>query len=111
MLNKNIIVYAENVVHNYIEMTSGSNITPAIDMLSEALRKLLAEDVYEQWVRDSIEKVNMLYSACKLLTHPNVDTVLFSDIVIKLTADVIDYNELNELITMAQAKIRAYSAK
>ena len=111
MLNKNIIVYAENVVHNYIEMTSGSNVTPAIDMLSEALRKLLAEDVYEQWVRDSIEKVNMLYSACKLLTHPNVGTVLFSDIVIKLTADVIDYNELNELITRAQAKIRAYSVK
>ena len=110
MLNKNIIVYAEDIVRSYVEMTSGTNVIPTIDMLSEALRRLLAEDLYEQWVRDSIEKVNMLYSACKLLTHPKMDTVLFSDIVIRLTADTIDYNDLNKLITMAQAKIRAYNS-
>ena len=109
MTNKNIIVYAEDIVRSSVEMTRGGNVIPAIDMLGEALRRLLNENIEEQWVRDSVAKVNMLYSACKLLTHPNVDTVLFADIVIKLTADVIDYNGLNELITMAQAKIRAYS--
>ena len=111
MTNKNIIIYVEDIVRNCVEMTTGVNVSPAIDMLSDALRRLLAEDVEEQWVRDSVTKVNMLYSACKLLTHPNVDTIMFSDIVIKLTSDTIDYNELNKLITLAQAKIRAYSVK
>ena len=111
MLNKNIIIYVEDIVRSCVEMTSGCNVTPAIDMLGEALRRLLAENVEEQWVRDSIEKVNMLYSACKLLTHPNVDPITFSDIVFRLTSDTIDYNELNKLITMAQARIRAYSVK
>ena len=111
MLNKNIIIYVEDIVRSCAEMTSGGNVAPAIDMLGEALRRLLNENIEEQWVRDSIEKVNMLYSACKLLTHPNVDTIMFSDIVFRLTSDTIDYNELNKLITLAQARIRAYSVK
>lgn len=111
MLNKNIIVYAEDIVRNCVELTSGDNVIPAIDMLAEALRKLLDEDIEEQWVRESIRKVNMLYSACRLLTHPKMVTILFADIVTKLTADVIDYNGLDELIIMAQAKIRANSDK
>lgn len=111
MLNKNIIVYAEDIVRNCVKLTSGGNVTPAIDMLSEALRKLLDEDIEEQWVRDSVTKVNMLYSTCRLLTHPKIDTVLYSDIVIRLTYDTIDYDDLSKLITLAQAKIRAYSVK
>ena len=109
MTNKNIIMYAEANVRSCVEMTRGGNVIPAIDMLSEALRRLLGENIEEQWVRDSVTKVNMLYSACKLLTHPKTNPNMFADIVIKLTADVIDYNGLNELITMGQAKIRAYS--
>ena len=111
MTNKNIIIYVEDIVRNYVLMTTGVNVSPAIDMLSDALRRLLAENVEEQLVRDSIEKANMLYSACHLLTHPNVDTILFSDIVFRLTSDTLDYSELSKLIALAQAKIRAYNIK
>lgn len=111
MLDKNIIVHAENITRSYLKMTRGSDVGPAIDMLSEALRRLLDENIEEAWVRESIVKVNMLYSACRLLIHPKMDMTLFADVVIRLTSDVINYNELHNLITLAQAKIRAKNDK
>lgn len=108
MLNNDIIIYAENITRNYLKMTRGGNVGPAIDMLSEALRRLIDGNIEDVWVRDSVTKVNMLYSACRLLSHPNMDTVLFADIVSRITSDMINYGELNQIINLAQAKIRAF---
>ena len=53
----------------------------------------------------------MLCSACKLLTHPSVDESTFGRIVAALTTNAIDYNKLDELVSLGQAKIRANSVK
>ena len=53
----------------------------------------------------------MLCSACKLLAHPSVDESTFGRIVAALTTNAIDYNKLDELVSLGQAKIRANSVK
>lgn len=53
----------------------------------------------------------MLCSACQLLAHPNIDESAFGRIVVALTMVPIDYNKLDEIISLAQAKIRANNVK
>ena len=111
MTKNNIVIYAEGIVKNSVEMTSGTNVIPAIDLLRIALSYLLSENLDEFWVINSIRRVNMLCSACQLLTHPNIDETTFGRIVAVLTMDLIDYNKLDELVSLAQAKIRANNVK
>ena len=111
MTKKNIIIYSENIVRNCVEMTNGLNVIPAIDLLRIALTYLLSENLEEQWVLSSIRRVNMLCSACKLLAYPEVDESIFGRIIVALTMDPIDYNKLDELVSLGQAKIRANSIK
>ena len=115
MTKNNIVIYAEGIVKNSVEMTSGTNVIPAvipaIDLLRIALSYLLSENLDEFWVINSIRRVNMLCSACQLLTHPNIDETTFGRIVAVLTMDLIDYNKLDELVSLAQAKIRANYVK
>ena len=111
MTKNNIVIYAEGIVKNCVEMTSGTNVIPAIDLLRIALSYLLSENLDEFWVINSIRRVNMLCSACQLLAHPNIDETTFGRIVAVLTMDLIDYNKLDELVSLAQAKIRANNVK
>ena len=106
MTKINIVSYAESNVRSCVEMTSGTNVIPAIDFLRIALSYLLSENLEEQWVLSSIRRVNMLCSACKLLAHPSVDEITFGRIVAALTTNAIDYDKLDELVSLAQAKIR-----
>ena len=111
MTKNNIVIYAEANVRSCVEMTSGMNVIPAIDFLRIALSYLLSENLEEQWVLSSIRRVNMLCSACKLLAHPSVDESTFGRIVAALSTNAIDYNKLDELVSLGQAKIRANSVK
>lgn len=111
MTKKNIVIYSENIVRNCVEMTNGLNVIPAIDLLRIALSHLLSENLEDRWVVNSIQKVNTLCSACKLLAHPEVDESIFGRIIVALTIDPIDYNKLDELVSLGQAKIRANSVK
>lgn len=88
------------------------NIEPALEILRNSMRMLVEEQRYDQTcecsdeILGSLKKINMLYTALKILLHPVIDEVEADNIISIITDDDINYIKLNKFVTLAQTKIR-----
>lgn len=117
MSYKTIVKNSEIIVNNCLTMTDNDlvkkNIEPALEILRNAMRMLADELMsdptckYADEILGSLKKINMLYTALKILSHPVIDKVEAKNIISILTDDDINYSNLYKFVTLAQTKIRA----